>query len=83
MTGLSPDQPGPGRLANVLLRAGVAAAKYPNAKTICHSIDFSSASNEDYAKLGLALDPLPVGVLSKSQVCEWVGLAGRGERAKS
>jgi len=49
-------------------RSGFAAAKYPNVKTICHSIDFSAASNEDYAKLGRALDPLPVGVLSQSPV---------------
>jgi len=38
-------------------------AKYPNVKTQCHSIDFSSAS-ADYAALGKALDSLDVGVLS-------------------
>ncbi|GAA5852455.1 hypothetical protein JCM5353_007370 [Sporobolomyces roseus] len=37
-------------------------AKYPNVKTQCHSIDFSSSS-ADYAALGKALESLDVGVL--------------------
>ena len=45
---------------------GMTEAKYPKIQTICHSIDFASASTADYAKLGAAMAPLDVGVLSQS-----------------
>ncbi|KAL8286926.1 hypothetical protein RQP46_003932 [Phenoliferia psychrophenolica] len=37
--------------------------KYPETKTQVHAIDFASASPEDYAALGVALDKIDVGVL--------------------
>lgn len=40
------------------------AAKYPSTKTQVHAIDYSSASSEDYARLGAELAPLDIGVLS-------------------
>lgn len=39
------------------------AAKYPSTKTQVHAIDYSSASSEDYARLGAELAPLDIGVL--------------------
>ncbi|KAI5479880.1 beta-keto reductase [Pseudohyphozyma bogoriensis] len=39
------------------------ATKYPAVKTQIHAIDFSAGTDEDYAALGAALEPLDVGVL--------------------
>lgn len=44
----------------------VAVAKYPKTKTQVHAIDFASATPADYAALGLELDKLDVGVLSRA-----------------
>ncbi|ORY85366.1 hypothetical protein BCR35DRAFT_302841 [Leucosporidium creatinivorum] len=38
-------------------------AKYPQAKTQVHSIDFAAATADDYKALGVALSPLDIGIL--------------------
>ena len=52
-----------------------AADKYPNIKTQVHAIDFAGASTADYEKLGEALAPLDIGVLSEFRAVSIHGAA--------